>query len=155
MKRKGISPLIAVVLLIVFTVAISTIIIGWMNTYTKTTTSEASKNTDIVVACSKQVIVIPDSIGVKINSENITIYVENAGHAETIINNIIAFDNNSNMCIIAKPDTINGTLQIGDLKPFGPTNCSAEFGAGTPTLSTVRATTTCGGISEEWSNPAL
>lgn len=149
-KRKGISPLIAVVLLIVFTVAISTIIIGWMNDYTKKTTSDASKNTDVVVACAKQVINIPDSIGIQTNSSGyVTVLVENIGQAETTINQILAVDNESNMCSI---DIMNATIDIGDIGIFGPTDCSGTFVAGTPTLTTVRATTTCGGVSDEWTS---
>ena len=148
-KRKGISPLIAVVLLIVFTVAISTIIIGWMNDYTKKTTSDASENTDVVVSCAKQVINIPDSIGINIKNENITILVENIGQAETTIQQILTIDNDSNICSINFTD---GTIAVGDIGQFGPTDCSAKFGAGTPTLTTVRATTTCGGVSDEWSS---
>ena len=149
-KRKGISPLIAVVLLIVFTVAISTIIIGWMNDYTKKTTSDASENTDVVVACAKQVINIPTSIGVQTNSSGyVTVLVENIGQAETTIKQILAVDNVSNMCQI---DIVNATIDIGDIGVFGPMDCSAEFGAGTPALTTVRATTTCGGIADEWTS---
>ncbi len=40
--KKGVSPLIAVVLLIVFTVSIGTLIIAWMYDYTKTTTESAT-----------------------------------------------------------------------------------------------------------------
>ncbi|MCK5594239.1 MAG: hypothetical protein KAI18_03285 [Candidatus Aenigmarchaeota archaeon] len=149
-KRKGISPLIAVVLLIVFTVAISTIIIGWMNDYTKKTTSDASENTDVVVACAKQVINIPTSIGVQTNSSGyVTVLVENIGQAETTIKQILAVDNVSNMCQI---DIVNATIDIGDIGVFGPMDCSAEFGAMDPTLTTVRATTTCGGIADEWTS---
>ena len=56
--KKGVSPLIAVVLLIVFTVAVSTMIMSWMNTYTKDTTTSATTNTNTVIDCSKQVIKI-------------------------------------------------------------------------------------------------
>ncbi|NOQ55369.1 MAG: hypothetical protein GQ477_01040 [Nanohaloarchaea archaeon] len=149
-RRKGISPLIAVVLLIVFTVAISTIIIGWMNDYTKKTTSDASKNTDVVVACAKQMINIPETIGVQTNSSGyVTVLVENIGQAETTIKQILTIDNNSDMCSINFTD---GVIAIGDIGQFGPMDCSSEFGAGTPTLTTVRATTTCGGIADEWTS---
>ncbi len=61
--KKGISPLIAVVLLIVFTVAISTLIVAWMYDYTKKTTDAASSGTtgtDGVVSCANQILGISD-----------------------------------------------------------------------------------------------
>ncbi|NOR84524.1 hypothetical protein GQ473_00255, partial [archaeon] len=36
--RKGVSPLISVILVLVFTVSISTAILGWVTDYIKTTT---------------------------------------------------------------------------------------------------------------------
>ncbi|MCK5062702.1 MAG: hypothetical protein KAR23_02130, partial [Candidatus Aenigmarchaeota archaeon] len=51
-KKKGLSPLIAAVLLIVFTIGIATIIMSWINTYTKDTTSEASQNTQDLIDCA-------------------------------------------------------------------------------------------------------
>ena len=63
MHKKGISPLIAIVLLIVFTVAISTLIVAWMYDYTKKTTDAASSGTtgrQGVVSCSNQIISISD-----------------------------------------------------------------------------------------------
>ena len=62
-EKKGISPLIAVVLLIVFTVAISTLIVAWMYDYTKKTTDAASSGTtgrQGVVSCSNQIIGISE-----------------------------------------------------------------------------------------------
>ena len=43
MFRKGVSPLISVMLVLVFTVSISTAILGWVTTYTKTTTDAATQ----------------------------------------------------------------------------------------------------------------
>ena len=57
--KKGVSPLIAIVLLIVFTVAISTLIVAWMYDYTKKTTDAASSGTtgrQGVVSCAGQII---------------------------------------------------------------------------------------------------
>ena len=63
MNRKAVSPLIAVVLLIVFTVAVSTAVLGWLTNYTKTTTEAASSGTSGtsgVVNCANQLISISD-----------------------------------------------------------------------------------------------
>jgi len=74
MGKKAVSPLIAIVLLIVFTVAISTLIIAWMTEYTKTTTEAASSGTtgrQGVVSCSNQILEISD-VSVTPNSEIVT-----------------------------------------------------------------------------------
>ena len=44
-SRKAVSPLIAVVLIMIFTVAVGTMVMTWMTDYTKTTTSAATEAT--------------------------------------------------------------------------------------------------------------
>ncbi len=63
MHKKAVSPLIAIVLLIVFTVAVGTLIASWMYDYTKSTTDAASSGTTGtggVVSCANQVLGISD-----------------------------------------------------------------------------------------------
>jgi len=55
---KGISPLIAGVLLIAFTLAVAAIISGWLTSLTKTTTEKTEKGVSTQVECSKAVIEI-------------------------------------------------------------------------------------------------
>ena len=71
MGKKAVSPLIAIVLLIVFTVAISTLIIAWMTEYTKTTTEAASSGTSGVVSCATQTISISD-VSITPNTDTVT-----------------------------------------------------------------------------------
>ena len=59
MNKKGISPLIAIVLILVFTVAVGTTVVTWMMDYTKTTTTavtEATSGEKGVVSCSQEII---------------------------------------------------------------------------------------------------
>ena len=72
--KKAVSPLIAVILLIVFTVAVSTAILGWLTDYTKITTKAASSGTTGtggVVNCANQIISISD-VSVIQNSDTLT-----------------------------------------------------------------------------------
>ena len=74
MNKKAVSPLIAVVLLIVFTVAVSTAILAWLTDYTKTTTEAASSGTTGtggVVNCANQIISISD-VSVTQNTDTLT-----------------------------------------------------------------------------------
>ena len=71
--KKAASPLISVILILVFVVAISTAILGWLTTYTKTSTDAASSGTSGtsgVVNCANQIITIND---VYINSDHAAI----------------------------------------------------------------------------------
>jgi flagellin-like protein len=51
-RPKGISPMIATVLLIAFTVAVGGIVSIWITGFTSTTTEEVSKQSDVEVTCS-------------------------------------------------------------------------------------------------------
>ena len=148
--RKGVSPLIAVVLLIVFTVAVSTMIMSWMNTYTKTTTTSASANTDTVIQCSQQTVSIPTTSGVIYNTTTglVTVNIENNGQATTNIKKVIAYDVDGDTCILT-PDTTE--LEVGDIVT-NQTNCYTADSSWSNCTETVRVTTECGGIYDEWSN---
>ena len=147
-QKKGVSPLIAVVLLIVFTVAVSTMIMSWMNTYTKTTTTSASANTDTVITCSQQTVNIPTT-GVVYNSTgNVVVNIENNGQINTTIKKVLAYDKNGVSCDLGLGDI---TLEVGDIVN-NITNCYTQKPAWDNCTASVRATTTCGGIYDEWTN---
>ena len=67
--KKGISPLIAGVLLIAFTLAVAAIISGWLTSLTKTTTEKTEKGVSTQVECSKAVIEIE-----KVTSSDVIIH---------------------------------------------------------------------------------
>ena len=72
--KKAVSPLIAVILVLVFTVSISTAILGWLTDYTKTTTQAASSGTTGtggVVNCANQIISISD-VSIVQNGDTLT-----------------------------------------------------------------------------------
>ena len=147
--RKGVSPLIAVVLLIVFTVAVSTMIMSWMNTYTKTTTASASANTDTVITCSQQTINIPTTTGVNVNGgDNVTVNIENNGQRATTIQKVLAYDLGGRTCDLTP---VNKTLSVGDIVSRR-VNCTSGVPSWDGCVKSVRATTTCGGIYDEWLN---
>ena len=147
--KKGVSPLIAVVLLIVFTVAVSTMIMSWMNTYTKTTTSSASANTDTVITCSQQIVNIPTTGVVYNTSGYVIVNVENNGQTNTTIKKVLAYDKNGLSCDLGLGDTI---LEVGDIANNG-TDCYVQKPTWDNCSASVRVTTTCGGIYDEWTNP--
>ena len=56
--NKGISPLIAGVLLIAFTLAVAAIISGWLTSVTRTATTSASENLQTQTNCAKAALTI-------------------------------------------------------------------------------------------------
>ena len=87
-SKKGISPLIASVLLIAFTVAIATLIMGWFSTITRSTTTTVGNKTSESVACSSAQISIEDIYIRQSLFANVTVIVKNTGYATIGINSL-------------------------------------------------------------------
>lgn len=62
MRRKGISPLIAAVLLIAFTMSVAAMLTAWVTTFTEEKTSVVSNKSDQVFQCSYGGLSIYDAI---------------------------------------------------------------------------------------------
>ena len=78
---KGISPLIAAVLLIAFTVAIATLIMGWFSTFTRTTTTTVTNTTALAVNCADARVTIRD-VYIQAGASGLTnVLIENTGYA--------------------------------------------------------------------------
>lgn len=138
MNRKGISPLIAAVLLIAFTVAIATIVMGWMSTTTRDTTQDISDKLGSATDCSNAAVSIQ---GLTENGGNYTIMVSNSGYYNfTRVDGIILFTDGT----VCEFDNI--TLNTGSLGTLTQTGCkdiSAES-----EISRVSIATDCGGIGD-------
>ncbi len=151
MKRKAVSPLIAVVLLVVFTIGIGIIVSSWLSGYTKSTTESAGSASSEVVECAKQIIDISDVASTA--DGGLKVRITNMGQVSTTIAKITAFDTNGNEWIITNTtlDTESTrTISKGDEKYFtNKTVKPSGFGA---TVYKVRATTLCSGVTDEWTN---
>jgi len=55
LKKKGVSPLIATVLLIAFAVALGAVVMNWGRTYVEETADKAKQTSDTKVSCSMDV----------------------------------------------------------------------------------------------------
>jgi flagellin-like protein len=74
--RKGVSPLIAAVLLIAFTMAVAAILTAWVTTFTQEQTGAVENQSDQVIECSGGVIDVLDSDS---NGNQLNITVANVG----------------------------------------------------------------------------
>ena len=143
---KGISPLIAAVLLIAFTVAIATLIMGWFSTFTRTTTTSVSNKTSEAIACSNAQISIED---VYITAGNIAtgsarIVVKNTGFTTLAINGaqvINTTGQNFSTGFSGVSSLTAGSIQTLSLTNVSVPTCPSTF-------SKVIVTTNCGGISD-------
>jgi len=139
-SSKGISPLIAAVLLIAFTVSISMIVMGWFGTFTRTTTTNITETSKTAVSCATASIEI-DHVYVD-NTANITKFVvENTGQVNLTVNALIV-NTTGGMCI-NNSDTPVGA---GKMATISMSNCT---GITNTTFSKALVTTSCPGITDE------
>src|SRR3989344_8019200 len=92
-SSKGISPLIAAVLLIAFTVAIATLVMGWFSQLTRTTTTTVSNKTTEAVACSNAQVSI-DGVYIRLNAteSDARVLVKNSGFSNLGITSLQAYN---------------------------------------------------------------
>ena len=149
-QKKGISPLIAAVLLIAFTVAIATLIAGWFSTFTRSTTSAVTNKTNLAVDCSSESISIKE-VYVKTNSTNpatVRALVENNGFTDNLnITSAFVF-NSSGQSTISSNIPVTG-FNRGNIVAI---TFNAVGGVAIPTCPTnfdrVVVATDCGGVSD-------
>jgi flagellin-like protein len=78
---KGISPLIAAVLLIAATVSLATLIMGWLGTTTSDTTSAISNKTTEAISCSSADITVD---AVYLSGTTVRAVVKNNGFSDNL-----------------------------------------------------------------------
>jgi len=146
-KKKGISPLISSVLLVVFVVAIGGLTMNWLTSYTKSTTEKVDNASTTNIACSRVNLDITEVFMVQnTTSGNTTIraVVSNMGDAATLVQST-AYNTVGQSCRL----TGTTSLAKGALETFAnESNCSAfNTSLDCADLDRVVITTTCGTTS--------
>ncbi len=111
-KRAGVSPLIAAVLLIAFTLAIGGFLSTWLQDMARTQTEAASQNADAGCAYMNF-----NSRNATLNASGTSMLVltlENSGTRNAIINTIRVTGENLNSTVFSHPSNFIGTLNSGD-----------------------------------------
>jgi flagellin-like protein len=134
---KGISPLIAAVLLIAFTITIAILIVSWGTSFTTTATSGISNKSSELVECSGAAIEI-DSVYVSGNS--ISVIVMNSGVRAVTITNMLV----TNITGGTNTSTVNSVLGRGNVVSLNVSGVTCT------SFSKVLVATSCPGISAEW-----
>ena len=104
---KGISPFIAEILLIGFTVAVAAIIIGWSSGFTKTSTQNIQQQSQTQLACSYGGISTFSDIYYNSSCSCLYGYLKNTGQIPLRVDFQIVYDNN----------TINSIQNITQILP--------------------------------------
>jgi flagellin-like protein len=140
---KGISPVIASVLLIAFTIAVATLYSGWITSFTKTTTEEVQEKSEKRVTCSYGGIAIDD---VKYNKTtgNLTAIIENTDIIDLGNIDIEIFYANATK---QKLD-LNMTLEPGERNVLNV----KVIDMNTTTYDKIRVITNCSNVNDEISS---
>ena len=155
MRRKGVSPLIATVLLIVFTVAISTIVVSWLRDYTSDTTSSVSGTSQEVIECAKQNLKISNAyitVNTATGISDIKATLRNTGSVNFTISSAYVYNTTGDFCNMMPSTTL---VAVGAVINLANNTCGIL--TSTSDFSRVEVTTTCG-ISTDFvvaDNPTL
>lgn len=146
-RRKGISPLIAAVLLVVFTVAISAMVVNWLSSYTSTTTQSASNSSANVVRCAQQNLGV-SAIYVTVNTtaagnETFRISAVNTGTGTVTLISGNVFNDTGDSCSLS---TLGAISQGGVNQLTG--NCDILTSSTCADFERVQLVTSCGLVSK-------
>ena len=143
---KGISPLIAAVLLIAITVAIATLVSGWISTVTRGTQISAENKTTEAVDCASASIVIDDVyVSGTGATRTVNAVVRNSGQTSNlIIGNATVYNSSGSGLTASSPSVPYTGFDRGEVVTFtfnsvSITTCPTDF-------QEVIVTTTCGGV---------
>ncbi len=136
---KGISPLIASVLLIAFTLAVASIFSGWLTSFTKKTGTQIQERSDVRVTCSYGGVALSNlQYNSTASSGNLTGTIENTDIVDLGDIDIEVFFTNATRFL----SDLNKTLRPGEKDTF-------NFRINTTTYDKIRVKTNCSNVFDE------
>ena len=129
MDRKGISPLIAAVLLIAFTMAVAGILTAWVTTFTQDTADQVGEDGEQTVSCSFGGLSIYEAV----HGEDLMVSVANTGTVDFEEVNVAAFLEDGS----TEQSTIDGGISSGSVESINIEDVGSE-----DEVDSVRATST-------------
>ncbi len=144
-KMRGVSPLVASVLLIAIVITISMIIMGWLSTLTKTTTSTVTNKTQEGINCASASISIEDVYIIGTSSANVV--VKNTGFTNGLnISGTLLNITGYNFTATQPASLLNkGNVFTLNFPSVSIATCPNSF-------SRVIVTTDCGGVIDTFTN---
>jgi len=134
---KGVSPLVAAVLIIAFTVSVSMIVMGWFSTFIRGTTANVSGTTQEALACQVASINIEH---VYASGNTATIVVKNTGFTDLNVTGLLV-NTTGGTCTFSTTEVPKGSV-----KSLQNTSCSILPNCNAFDRAVV--TTNCGGVSD-------
>ena len=138
--RKGISPMVATVLLIVFAIALGGIIFSWLTNYSSQTTQETSAASGELADCAKAGITIDAVYKHATANEVVKVDVRNTGQTETTPQTVTVSSATGSCTLTGSA----GALAVGGVRTYSIANCAAVTCS---SYANTRITTTCGSVS--------
>ncbi len=141
---RGISPLIAAVMLMAFTVAIATLIMGWYSSTARSTTSSITNHTTTAVGCADARLSIKEVFVESSNNATVTVVIQNTGFGPIDIQDVQVFNktgHNTSTGFTSVPNFAKG--QIANIRLY-----NASIGTCPSDFSKVVATSNCGGVTD-------
>lgn len=136
-KRKGISPILATVLLIVFTVSAAGLLYSWYRGLHSDTTFQAESSSKVTVQCSRQGVHISRVYALGPEKNITKVEVQSVGSSAVTVKDVLVSTLGTEQpCDLATSDII---IQPGQFSTFSGT-CHVTCN----TLDTVRIATGCG-----------
>jgi flagellin-like protein len=143
---KGISPLLAAVLLIAVTVSIGTLVMGWLGTTVRSSQASVSNVTSVAVNCASANIVI-DDVYVYTGARTATVIVRNSGRADDM-QLTSAFIVNATGNSVSPAESLPVTdFDKGEIQTFTYSSTGINACAN---FSQAIVTTNCGGVSAKF-----
>ena len=142
---KGISPLIAAVLLIAVTVSIATIVAGWFPSIIISTQGKVENTTKEATSCASASISI-DDVFITAGSNGVgRAVVRNSGHSDDLVLVSAVLYNTTGNATSASvvSDFDRGEVVTLTFNNISVTSCPTDF-------SEIIVTTNCGGISTKF-----
>lgn len=140
-SKKGVSTLVASVLLIAFTVSVAMIVMGWFSSFARSTTENVSGVTQGAIGCSSGIIEVDHIYVSGTSAINATINVINSGQIPLTVNAMLV-----NSSGAACRTTTGVTVQSGSTGSISLNTSSCNINAA-GNFSRALLTTSCAGIT--------
>ena len=119
---KGISPLIASVMLVAMTVAVASIFFGWMSSFTRDTVNTVSDKSDQVMDCQSASIII-DNVYIDTTAKTASVIVRNNGWVSNLsLTSAILYNTTGGNCTL-DTTSLDSKFDKSDIATIKFTEC--------------------------------
>lgn len=141
-KRKGVSPLIALVLGVIITIAIAVVLTGWLQRYS-IETIRSVENESSAIDCTQSLIEISD-VYINTTNDDVAAIIRNVGYSDVNLKEVNLYVTNFSYCPL-NISSSSGKIDKGGT--YRATNDSCDLiSSNCNNLDKIRATTSCPGV---------